>query len=1528
MSDTNETEIEAPSAEQAARQVDETSLEQTVQIEQRRSERPRMLTEKGKEFHKERLQGLQRHLDSIYDRWKALIKVAKKSVIKGDPPDILEGHMNVVQREAAELNDIYDEYRAMDGPPHDMRSKLDKCTSVTTVVLQKIKCHIKGETQEEIVWPDAGSIFTSSSSVSVSVHSPFKANTVLSNGSSKRQEAAAEYEATKAVLQIMTEQEKYRERMQMLEEEEKRISTEQEAAAMSQRLLEEKEETERKLQREKAKAAVIKRQQEESAARRRSVEDLRREIERLENLKGLKAAQAKLQVYEEDYVSVKQERVTLNPANLQVTESKNTANQPLQPRRELNVTYESTGELVKVLAEAMSANRLPIPEPSVFSGDPLKFKHWKASFQTLIERKNIPTAEKIFFLQKYVGGCVKEALDGYFLIGSEDSYEAAWNMLNERYGEPFVIAKAFRDKLHTWPKVTGKNSAELRTFVDFLQSCQSAMTNNENLNILNDGIENQRLAAKLPDWLSNRWNRKATEYQLEHKRFPRFSYFVTFLSMEASIACNPITSYQAIRQSDFDQPKTKPQPTSIPKRQDTVKIFTTNSTERSVVSCVFCKRAGHSLHKCRKFTEKPVAERVKFIQGEKLCFGCLNSGHFSKNCSNKMTCNTCSKRHPTCLHEERQRQETKKEPPKEQQVSELKETQHQVTQSQDTVNETTSNRVTHESKNTQTSAIVPVYVSTQNEPSKEVLIYALLDTQSDSSFILNEVANNLDTTKTQIKLNLSTMSSKKTTVPCTKLEALQIRGLFSKKKLTVPVVYTRDFIPANRSHIPTPDTARAWSHLEHLTEHIAPPLDCEIGLLLGYNCTQALMPREVVCGEENQPYAQRTDLGWSIISYCDSCDTGNDVIGVSHRIIVKQVIPETEPPAKLKNKVHYICKTQVKEVTFPDVIKALESDFTERAVEETSISQEDVRFITKLQEGIKQKLDGHYEMPLPFKSDRPNLPNNMPGAMQRLSSLERRFKRDQRYYTDYANFMANIIACGDAEKVPEKELCNTPVWYIPHHGVYHPQKPGKIRVVFDCSAQYQDTSLNTHLLTGPDLTNTLVGVLCRFRKGSVAVMCDVERMFHQFHVTPQDQDYLRFLWWEHGDLSVPPSVFRMKVHLFGAASSPGCANFGLKHLATQGEGKFTPNTVRFIQRNFYVDDGLVSVMSEPEAIKLVKEARELCSTGKLRLHKFVSNSENVIKSLPREECAESIKDLDLALGEPLMERALGVQWCVSADEFQFRITVKEHPMTRRGILRTIASVYDPLGFVAPFILRGKQILQQLCQEKVGWDEPLSDDLSTQWESWLLDLQNLSKVKVQRHVLPANTDIAQCELHHFSDASVTGYGECSYLRTVTSKGDVHCALVLGKARVAPTKVTTVPRLELTAAVVAARTSAMLRNELEISDLEEHFWTDSKVVLGYVNNDAKRFHVFVANRIQRIRSLTDPRQWHHVPSESNPADHASRGLTVQQLLNSNWFKGPEFLWQSKLPVENGKFTEVKPNDPELKTVHKTVLLLEAE
>lgn len=176
--------------------------------------------------------------------------------------------------------------------------------------------------------------------------------------------------------------------------------------------------------------------------------------------------------------------------------------------------------------------------------------------------------------------------------------------------------------------------------------------------------------------------------------------------------------------------------------------------------------------------------------------------------------------------------------------------------------------------------------------------------------------------------------------------------------------------------------------------------------------------------------------------------------------------------------------------------------------------------------------------------------------------------------------MNNMISRGDAEKVPEEEIDNSPAWYIPHHGVNHPQKTGNICVVFDCSAKFQETSLKGHLLTGPDLTNMLVGVLCRFRKGLIAVMCDVERMFLKFHVKKEDQDYLRFLSWEYGNLETTPSTHRMKVHLFRAASSPGCANFGLKHLAAQGQGRYSEDMIRFIQRHFYIDDGLASVHTE------------------------------------------------------------------------------------------------------------------------------------------------------------------------------------------------------------------------------------------------------------------------------------------------------------------------------------------------------------
>ncbi|XP_067432783.1 uncharacterized protein [Thunnus thynnus] len=1037
------------------------------------------------------------------------------------------------------------------------------------------------------------------------------------------------------------------------------------------------------------------------------------------------------------------------------------------------------------------------------------------------------------------------------------------------------------------------------------------------LEILNDCNENRKILSKLPDWLTARWNRKVIEVQENSNQFPSFSQFVKFLTREAKIACNPVTSLQSLKQTDAEKTKYQ-RPQSLG-----AKTLTTNSNERTNMSCIFCQKSGHTLHKCRKFMEKPVPDRIKFVQTERLCFGCLKSGHHSKSCNSRSVCDVCHKRHPTCLHAVRPKEEQNPLQAKQTQSQEKPSTSQekhqerpQSTQPKGTTTAATSNRVILEEANTQTAAIIPVWLSSTSQAAQEVLVYALLDSQSDTTFILSEVAETLEVNKRQVKLKLSTMTSRTTLVSSQRVDNLQVRGFYTDKKISLPPVYTRDFIPANRTHIPTDETAKAWSHLEHLQGEIAPLQDCEVGLLIGYNCSQALLPREVVSGKENQPYAQLTDLGWSIVGHGNPCLDYGDTIGISHRIVVRQVTPGVEPSVNLKTEVHYVSRNKVKEIIPSDVINILESDFSERAGENDPVSQEDLKFLSKLRGNITQKDNGHYEMPLPFKEERPKLPNNKTCAIHRLNCLERRLKKDQRYYKDYVKFMDDIISRGDAEKVPEDEIDNSPVWYIPHHGIYHPQKPGKIRVVFDCSAKYQETSLNDHLLTGPDLTNTLVGVLCRFRKGYIAVMCDVERMFHQFHVEKEDQDYLRFLWWENGNVETTPSIYRMKVHLFGAASSPGCANFGLKHLAAQGEGRFSDAAICFIQRNFYVDDGLTSVQTEKEAIKLIKDSRELCFTGKLRLHKFVSNSENVMATIPEEERA-AVKDLDMALSSPHMERALGVEWCITSDSFKFRVQVKPNPLTRRGVLSTVASVYDPLGFMAPFVLLGKQILQEMCREKLGWDEDLPERLRPQWESWLRDLPNLAEMEIKRCFLPSSFgSVKRYELHHFADASVSGYGACTYLRAINLSDEVHCCLVMGKSRVSPTKVTTIPRLELSAAVVAVQTSDKLQKELDIQDLQEFFWTDSTVVLGYINNDARRFQVFVANRIQRIKLSTKPEQWAYVASENNPADHASRGLTAQQLRNSNWFIGPKFLWQKELPHRRCKVGDIKEDDPELR------------
>ncbi|XP_034151514.1 uncharacterized protein LOC117595338 [Esox lucius] len=702
-------------------------------------------------------------------------------------------------------------------------------------------------------------------------------------------------------------------------------------------------------------------------------------------------------------------------------------------------------------------------------------------------------------------------------------------------------------------------------------------------------------------------------------------------------------------------------------------------------------------------------------------------------------------------------------------------------------------------------------------------------------------------------------------------------------------------MPVSKLNIPRQKDLTQWPYLKDVKIH---EIDAGIDLLIGTNASKVLEPWEVVNSQGDGPYAVRTLLGWVIYG---PLRVDNDVRD------------ENGCPVAAVNRMSIVNLEEL-------LVKQYNHDFNEVTSKETEeMSREERQFLDIVNNSIKIT-DGHHCLDLPLKQENPSMPNNHCIAEQRIQSLKRRFGKHEVFHNEYTTFLKEMIDNGYAERIPVDQLNRNDggLWYIPHHGVYHPRK-GALRVVFDCGAVFKGTSLNEQLLQGPDLTNSLIGVLIRFRQEPVALMADIKAMFHQVKVSEDHIDYLRFLWWPDGDVQQDLVEYRMKVHLFGAVSSPSCANFALRRTAEDNKAHFPAEVTDTVKNNFYVDDCLKSISTEQDAVLMVKDLTALCKKGGFMLSKWISNSRKVLASIPQEARTKETKELDLDRDNLPMERALGLHWCVETDVFMFRITAQPRAYTRRGILSVVGSVYDPLGFLAPFILPAKLIMQELCRKNLGWDENIPQTISQQWTGWLADLNKMTEFRVDRCMKPTSFgQIRNAQLHHFSDTSESGYGTVSYLRQENNDKEVHVAFMIGKARVSPLKQVTIPRLELTAAVLAVKVDRMLRRELQLQLNKSIFWTDSTTVLKYINNETKRFRTFVANRISFVRDSTDVSQWGYVSTKENPADEASRGLTANRFLScKRWIKGPEFLcqpdreWQ-KLHLE----TAISANDPEVK------------
>ena len=884
------------------------------------------------------------------------------------------------------------------------------------------------------------------------------------------------------------------------------------------------------------------------------------------------------------------------------------------------------------------------------------------------------------------------------------------------------------------------------------------------------------------------------------------------------------------------------------KYDSSIKRSSTHSTmvETSTEKCLICTY-NHPLWRCDKFRAMPVKERRKFVQTKGLCFNCLKGNHIARKCSSTVRCKTgeCGKAHHTLLHDSTWK-------------SSASQFNHAPNDSVDGMVASTTLSDTPVPK--VWLKVVPVEVWHENGR-KMIKTYAFLDEGSTSTLCSQSLARHIGIHGREENMVISTVNGQQRR-KVIQLD-LNVKGVNETRTLSMKGVLAVRSLPQLTSNIPSSEDVQRLPHLQGLA---FPSFKSKVDLLIGADNLEAHEIQDIRKGSKGQPTAKRTILGWALVGKEDG------LYGTTSSFF-----------------------TQLAQGSIQEECKALFS--CEHCDEDTGdqlAPSIDDQYALSIMETCSRSKDGHFVIHLPWKNNEVTLPSNRKLAVNRISYLKKRFERDPQYFRKYKEKIDEYLSSGYARKVPDdyQPKYSGRDWYIPHHATGK-----KFRVVFDCAAKYEGTSLNENLLQGPDYTNSLVGILNRFRQEAVAFSCDIKAMYHQVKVHPDDINSLKFLWWPDNDLSKDPVDHQMLVHLFGAKSSPSCAGYALKRTATDNHTNASKETIEVVKTNFYVDDCVCSVKTTKDALMLIEELEELLLSSGFQLSKYRSNCHIVCLSIP--ENRRSSKNDASLLDKQSSCKTLGIIWDTEFDRLKIKVNIGPKPTTRRGILSVISQVFDPLGIVQPYTFPVKRLLQQLCSQRFGWDDQIPEQLRSVWYNWLDQLPHLQSISISRSFKPKGFVPISTQLHIFCDASEQGFGTVAYLRFVASENVIHCTLVMAKSRVAPMKTRTIPRLELSAALLGVQLSKLLLQELNYEINNVYFWTDSTVVLQYINNDHKRFHTYVANRLVKIHNGSTPNQWNHVSSDNNPADFLTRGMTAKTHTGklNMWFNGPAFLWKSE-------------------------------
>ena len=742
----------------------------------------------------------------------------------------------------------------------------------------------------------------------------------------------------------------------------------------------------------------------------------------------------------------------------------------------------------------------------------------------------------------------------------------------------------------------------------------------------------------------------------------------------------------------------------------------------------------------------------------------------------------------------------------------------------------------------------------------------MLDNGSTSSFVSERLVQSLGLPRSQSNVRVSGIAGSLASSPVQSIANFQISSAHSNGRKIDLTAIVLPKVTCDLPVAPVPFDL-SWSHLSGLP--LADPAFGEprrVDILLGVDVFIDILRNGRRTGPSGSPVAVETEFGWVVCGGSMMLSKGANLHVASHHAsavcsddILRKFSEIEESPA---------C-SPAPTVEEPSVIQQFETNHTR---DET----------------------GRFVVPLPRRPDAKPIGESRSQAVRRFYALEHSLRRKDKF-SKVDDMVQEYLTLGHAEVVPIEDANKDPssVFYLPMHVVYKDSSSTtKVRAVFDASAKSASgVSLNDTLLVGPTVHPALIDVLLRFRMYRIALTADVSKMYRAIKLVPSDRDFHRFVW--RSEPSQTLKDYRMTRATFGVSASCFAANMAVKQNAMELANKY-PLAADAVHKSFYVDDGLTGADDIDSAITLQRQLQDLFAHGGFMLRKWNSSEPRVLQAI-YPELRETKEVISISTSVQDYTKTLGLGWNTASDTFH--LTVAKLPssevVTKRILVSDVAKVFDVLGWFAPATVAMKILLQRVWEERVGWDDPVPEELQRIWRQWRSELPSLTSKGVPRCYFPKNAQIVSIQIHGFSDASEDAYAGVVYLRLVDSKGAVHTSLVVSKTKVCPIKRLSIPRLELCGAQVLARLLHRVREIFQVPLTEVYAWSDSTIVLSWLSGSPRRFKTYVRNRVSEIIDRIPPDRWSHVVSADNPADCASRGVLPSRLLEHElWWTGP--LW----------------------------------